>query len=715
MGRFYQTSQSNFIADNMLDLPYDLMSKVILNADKNVDDTISGAVSLYDKLQANALQSDKPRLNEIVKGYESSIDEVVSEIQKNPLEYSRKIGDIRNLGRKIQSDFSMGEVAAIENRYNQDADWWKEAKELQKKNPELYTDEYLRRLRQKNIQDSGIIDYKGYGDYNPYVANSALGLGNMNEWVDERLKDAIPNAQSVERDTTTGNWIVTTKEGTKSMSAGELNRILQDSFNADVSLQNALRQREQLEMQGFTNLTDLDGNFISPSSIKEIEMVNEKGEKVKVPQLQFMNNMLGSAFKAGVEKFGFTESESTRSIKADPYGLKRAELQKQKDYKDWEENRDENFLRFGASSTMDSPAGTNIEEFTKNIEFTQQKMQNVKDNVGKMVKSVSGMENLPPEVQTAIDKGNFSYLYNLEDENGEPLFDENIIKKYEKQLWEEDFNMSIIQGTRKTWENRMEEEYKKKSPKGITLPEYIESQEPRFNSFLQKNDKITVPQTFTFEGTGIKKSDVKALQKEIVDSGLHMMYPLETPEGTTALDKNGNKVDITNLTAQQLLMKGVIEPVVEKVPYESTTPEERNSEGVLIKAAETTTKYRFVDGSGYINFSVSPESIAPATSFDDDRKLELGMIVDLRGKKVMAKIGGPMSSKLKGFENLNYKTFMTDYYITKASLVDEVPLPGGSGMKIKNVGGTQFIETPDGEHYDLSRPEIKAALAKIIP
>ena len=37
MARFYQTSQSNFVADKMLELPYELMSNVILNADKNID------------------------------------------------------------------------------------------------------------------------------------------------------------------------------------------------------------------------------------------------------------------------------------------------------------------------------------------------------------------------------------------------------------------------------------------------------------------------------------------------------------------------------------------------------------------------------------------------------------------------------------------------------------------------------------------------------
>ena len=36
MGRFFQGAKSDFLSDKMLELPYELMSQVIENTDKNI-------------------------------------------------------------------------------------------------------------------------------------------------------------------------------------------------------------------------------------------------------------------------------------------------------------------------------------------------------------------------------------------------------------------------------------------------------------------------------------------------------------------------------------------------------------------------------------------------------------------------------------------------------------------------------------------------------
>lgn len=726
MARFYQTAQSNFVADKMLELPYDLMSKVVLNADKNVDDTIDTAVSLYDKLDANSLVADTPRLREIVQGYEGQVDDLVSEIQKNPLEYSRKLGDIRNLGRQIRSDFGTGEVAAIEKRFNEDAQWWKDAKELQKKDPQLYTDDYLRRLRRRNLEESGTVSYKGNNDYTPYSANSVHGLGNLNEWVDERLKDAIPDAQSVERDVNSGGWIVTTKEGTKTMTAGELNDILTNSFNADTELQRAILQREELGMDGFNGIST-DGNINPISSIRDVEMVDDKGNVVKVPTLGFSDNILGSAFRAGVEKFGFESTESSERIKASPFALKNQELENKKKYKEWEDNKQDDFVQYVSNSTLNSVAGGNIEEYNQNILFTQKKMQNIKDDAREIVKRELGLgmdTNLPLEAEVAIEKGNFSYLYSLKNPDGTPMFESGTIAKLEDGYKEERLNMSAIQAIRSDWEREKEKEYNNRSPQGLTLEEYVQQQEPDFNRYLNETEKISVPQKFTWEGTGVTPKEAASFSKRIVESGMYRLYNIDFPQGATATDKNGREVDISNMSLDQMLRKGIVEREPVKIPYEHVTPGLKNKEGLQITPDEYEVRYKMVDGSGYIGFSVSPESIAPATSYDDDRKLELGMIVDFRGEKRIAKIDDITSTKLKGFENVNSDMLRTNYYLTKISNASEVTIPGGQGVKVKNVRNSdgslkrQELLIPNGQGgyitESLDDPRMKGLLNTII-
>ena len=713
MARFYQTSQPNFLADKMLELPYDLMSQVVLNADKNIDETLDTATGLYGKLEANALQQDRPRLQNIVKGYEESIDQLVNDIQKDPLAYSKKIGDIRALGRKVNTDFTTGEVAAIEERYNRDQQWWKEAKELQKKDPDLYDDDYLRRVRQANLAQSGEISYNGPNDYNTYVENSVYGLGNMNEWVDARLKDAVPDAESIERDTVQGGWIVTTKSGSKRMTAGELNDILQSSFNADKNLQSALLQREQLGIPGFEGISR-NGEILPVSGTEEIEIVGEDGKMVRVPSLTYSPNIVGQAFSAGVRKFGFEEFESSRSLKADPYGLKRQDLADRKAYKEWSDNKQDDFLQYTTNNTIKSVAGSNAQEYSRNIAFTQKKMDDIRNGARDIIRRELGIPSegdIPMEAEVALHKGNFSYLYGLKNPDGTDMFRSGAIDRLKDSFREEQLNMAGIQAVRSDWEKQMEARHSS-DPKGLTLEEYLDANEPDFNRYLNENSTITTNQNFTWEGTGVTPAEAKNFSKQLVDSGMYRLYEIDFPQGTIATDKNGAEVDLAGMSLDQMLRKGLVEREPVKVPYQAKVPGMVDADGNPLpgEAGRDTyeMRYRMVDGSGYIGFSVAPESIAPATSYDDDRNLELGMVVDFRGEKRIAKIDDVTSTKLKGFENMNKDLLNANYYLQKLSNASEVTLPGGQGVKIRNDRSTgtlrQYLVIPNGRGGEITEP-----------
>ena len=71
MGRFYKTVRGEFLENKMYQPPIKLMAQVIANTDKQIMTNETALASLYDKLQAQGLAVDNPRLQEIISGYRS--------------------------------------------------------------------------------------------------------------------------------------------------------------------------------------------------------------------------------------------------------------------------------------------------------------------------------------------------------------------------------------------------------------------------------------------------------------------------------------------------------------------------------------------------------------------------------------------------------------------------------------------------------------------
>ena len=140
MGRFFQTDKPTFVDDNMLRLPYQLMAQVINKVDTDIAQNESNLISLYDQLNANALKQDQPRLKEILGGFETEIDDLAGEIQKDPLQFRRKTADIRNLSRKINEEFTRGEVSAIQSNFDVFQGFTKRGQEAVKKGDVLQED-----------------------------------------------------------------------------------------------------------------------------------------------------------------------------------------------------------------------------------------------------------------------------------------------------------------------------------------------------------------------------------------------------------------------------------------------------------------------------------------------------------------------------------------------------------------------------------------------
>ena len=204
MGQFFTQVQPEFIDDNMFRLPYEQMADNLQKKDEAVDSEINKAQSFLDKLKAQGLQVDEPRLGEIKRGYEAQVEDIVQKIKANPMEYYKYGSDIRQLGRNIESDWTIGEVAAIQgNKAAHDA-FVKNVQELASKDNSGMNQDYVNALIADNLSKYKGVNFKGAGDYTKYKEGDALGIKDMNVWVDERLKNAIPDLEKIERDSTSG-------------------------------------------------------------------------------------------------------------------------------------------------------------------------------------------------------------------------------------------------------------------------------------------------------------------------------------------------------------------------------------------------------------------------------------------------------------------------------------------------------------------------------
>lgn len=141
MGRFYKTSQPESI-DFMYQLPQQVMLGAIQMNDAQVDNQYQQAAILNDKLmQIKYLEPDRERTQEIINSYQSQVDELTKNLQSNPDKWRNQLPVIRDLARKLDNDFSRGEIANIQSNYSTYQNWDATTKDLLKQGkitPEQY-------------------------------------------------------------------------------------------------------------------------------------------------------------------------------------------------------------------------------------------------------------------------------------------------------------------------------------------------------------------------------------------------------------------------------------------------------------------------------------------------------------------------------------------------------------------------------------------------
>lgn len=679
MGRFYQTTAPEFVDDAMFKLPYEQMGAVLLAKDAKVGDDIEAQTALGELLKAQGLKVDEPRVNEKIKQYEDKIQQNVDYIRGNVLNYDPT--ELSKLKREINEDWTRGEIAAIQGNkaaFDSDMAMWREK---QKKNPELYTDEYISRLASKSLGGYKGIGYEGPSKYNTYSGLDATAMPEMLGWVDKVLEGSIPNFESATKETDTGRWLVTAGGSTKEMSEQDLNTILQTGIRGDVGLQAALKQRSDFGMEGFTGLFDEEGELAPTIAF------DEKGNA------KYANNILGNSFKYGLEKYGFRETTQTHKMSETDRGKQdyAYALARKKEIED-----NPNIIVEGKDH-IKTFNGSNLTEFTALNQAYVAEKQATLTKVEEIFMKANGIDRATlikdyPDTYKAIQAGNFSAVGNTPE-----------LKSLQKSLKIAQFEQSLRNATLKEIEdNVLKGKYNPKDPKHVAALS---------TAIVAKgNQPVTtiagwdiVPPEFRESPAGIK-----SLQTEAATVIPNMN--LNIPRGALIVTVGGKKYDMSDPrynSMNKAIAAGILKPEQIKTG-EGLAGGNTTADG---KTYGQTVVATFADGQK-VSFDLSEKSFMPVKGAST--KMEFQVNGRVNGKSFTSRLPDITTEKMTRFNNdPKHKAAMTGEYIInrigKNSVeIEEGVIYHGEGASKKRIAGAKNVKA--GDEYKFSDGWIEVKL-----
>ena len=274
MGRFFQAQEVELSKDHIYQPPVELMAKVIENADTQIQANETALLSLYDKLQAEGLKVDEPRLQEIIKGYQSSIDNMATELQQDPLGFRKRMASIKQLSRDISNDWSKGEVAKIQGN-KQARDNYQKLLDERVKQGKIMQEDANKALQLFDSKYTGI-GYEGPNKYNTYQTENLNDYINAMDVADNIGKgwQADLKAEGYQYDD--GQWIRSVNGSTEKVDFNEVKNAVEKGLLADKELMGYYEQQVKLGFmtpqevsKKLSDVTNVDANKYSYTKTKE--------------------------------------------------------------------------------------------------------------------------------------------------------------------------------------------------------------------------------------------------------------------------------------------------------------------------------------------------------------------------------------------------------------------------------------------------------------
>ncbi len=307
MGRFYQTDKPTFVQDGMFQMPYQLAAQVIGKVDAEIAANETATVGMHDLLNAEGLKVDEPRLREILSGYEKEIDAMSRDISENPLNYRKKTPQMRDLSRKIEEDFSRGEVAAIQGNKNAYNNWLAKNQEAVKSGGVMQ--DSFTTAKNKFYSEFAGTNYKD-GDYQSIYTEDLNKYINIDDIAEKRGEGYITDILNKTGMVTDGEYFYKDSSKNEKVPYETVYVGVMSALQNDRELQAYLTQEARLGRLG------------------------------EDPDKTYQDIMTSTAARVA-EKFGHDKTTIERTMTVNSYGLEQAKLANKKAYKQWEKDFEE--------------------------------------------------------------------------------------------------------------------------------------------------------------------------------------------------------------------------------------------------------------------------------------------------------------------------------------------------------------------------------------
>lgn len=338
MGRFFQATPGQYVEDAMFELPYEYMQQALLVKDKAIADTNQEALDIAGLIKIDPLEVDRERALGIKKGYEDEIQNISQAIQKNPLQYMQYKDKIRSLQRKVSEDAQMGDIYNINTNKAGHLANLKALEEAAAKEPDKFFKGQLEAAKIKAYQDYA--NKGGYktqdGAYNKYTDYNLYGSAPMEEHIMKMFKDKTGRNITSIRKNESGDWEIETEKGWEGWSQKDIEAQFRSYLGTETSLQNQLRQLEELGIADSETILRNGLNYAS-EKYKKVKVKDVRKEERTDLSKHQLKTAWDNAQEIASQPFMNTEGEHTNYVQSEEdykkYKSKYTENEKQ--FKTW--------------------------------------------------------------------------------------------------------------------------------------------------------------------------------------------------------------------------------------------------------------------------------------------------------------------------------------------------------------------------------------------
>lgn len=199
MGKYYQTAVPEFVQDKMFQLPVDLMFKAIQMTDKNIDESIEKVDAFNGLLDIENLKVDDPEVNKKLSEYKNRINDLSTNINKNPLDFRKYRTDISSLSRTLDDDLQrgmLGKAQEMKQSYEEEV-----ARVDKMENVGAERKGLIKEAIKKKYEKAGGLGFK---DANTYTDIKEMFVNPLEEFDEEKFINTI--GMNFEGDTSSSAW-----------------------------------------------------------------------------------------------------------------------------------------------------------------------------------------------------------------------------------------------------------------------------------------------------------------------------------------------------------------------------------------------------------------------------------------------------------------------------------------------------------------------------